>query len=145
MNLQRSINTREITNLFDVKTLKHLEQEIEEQTESSVLDDSERYNVFMAVDKNGDYNFMNLMSKIELEEEDKDLLKLWLQEEEHSYYFNEFFRIDLVNFILLIRIYKYEKTNNNMVLYGFAVRNTVWDRMTLQMQKQKHINLNIRG
>ena len=142
MNLQ-PINLRTLSNMWDLKTMNQLEQEVKEQTENSVLDDSERYNVFMAVEKNGDFHFMNLMSKVELTEDDEYLLKQWLREEEHTYYMNNLFRIDLQNFIFLINIYRYERTNENMVLYGFAVRNTTWDRMTLQIEKQKYINLYI--
>lgn len=140
MNLQKSVNIKTVFNLLDIPTLKHLEQDVSEQTESSVLDDSERYNVFIAVEKNGDFHFMNLMSKIQLTKQDEQLLKEWLNTEEHLYYMNDYFRVDLENYICLIKIYRYEKTNENMVLYGFAVNNTAWDKMTLQMQRQKYIN-----
>jgi hypothetical protein len=144
MNAQL-INTRSISNLFDIKAMRELEQEIEQQTEASVLDDSERYNVFMAVERNGDFKFMNLMSKIKLTNKDEELLKDWLKEPEHTYYMNDNFKVILDKYIMVIKIYKYEKTNENMVLYGFAVNNTAWDKMTLQIQKQKDINCRIGG
>ena len=89
-------------NFLDIPTLRNLEQEIEEQTECSVLDDSERYNIFIAVEKNGSYKFMNLMSKVKLTDRDEELLGEWLKEPNHSYYMNEKFRVDLENYILMI-------------------------------------------
>jgi hypothetical protein len=132
------INITEISNPIDLTILEHIEKEIEENSLIRALD-SEKHVVSVAIEKNKNtYNILSLTPGLTLSEKDKTLLMTWLNIPKHYYYMDEMFRIDLENYIFLIKIYTDSFNKNNILLHGFAVKNNLDSKLGLLQQRQRY-------
>lgn len=133
------VNIETTSNPLTIEILEKLENEITNSELNKAIE-SDKLNVSIAVEvSDNNYHITNLTQKIQLSENDRQALLDWLTIPEHTYYMDKMFRIDLENYIFLIKVYTYKEKTDNKILYGIAVHNTTWDKMVLLEQRQRYI------
>jgi hypothetical protein len=136
--LINSINIHKISKPFSIENYSLLEKEMSNNELVKSLDLEKNKIIVVLEKKDGNFEIENY-NYIELSEKDKSLLLEWFSVEEHTYYIDNMFRIDLENYILLVQILTNQKNPESNVLYGLAIKNTTWNVMTLLNQRTSYI------
>lgn len=124
------VQINSIQQVFSKDSFPIIERDIEEnmlykslQTEKIPVE-----RVILTIKNNG--NEILPASKFQVDDIDKEKIKQWISSTD-TYYVKDLFKIDLSKHILLVKVFSYKDSNEDKLLYGFAIENTTWNSMVL--------------
>lgn len=134
-------NRVNLTNLDDVtmETLSVIEEIINDETMGEgvmeMLATRFRGMIVVKVYSNGDIRTTCAMDEC-IYPEDKKRITDWLKTNEHDSYTDDYFRLDLVRYILLFKAYR---LNNSKVLIGHLLENNFMVKVELLQARQRYL------
>ena len=130
----KDVKANDFKNL-DIATLQVLEELIFNNDDLNDLSSSFKGMIIVKIHPEGDISFKCKAPEL-ISDADKNVIGDWMNEKNHTIYSNDYYRLDLSNFIILFKIYKF---NKNQMFIGHAVENSAISKIDLLEARQEYM------